>query len=95
MQELWEEYNLAQLIEGAGSEPHLSMVYHIQYYGEYKLQAADVLGREYDQFANHPRYMLRPELLETIKVTIMELQTMLAVATGMIPHRLQWFQVDP
>ncbi|KAK0214719.1 hypothetical protein EDD85DRAFT_798815 [Armillaria nabsnona] len=42
MQELWDKYNLSQLIEGAGSEPHPSTAYHIQYYREYELQASDV-----------------------------------------------------
>lgn len=58
MQELWDKYNLAQHIKGVGIEPHPSMLYHIQYYGEYELQAADVLGREYNRFASHPHYML-------------------------------------
>ncbi len=38
---------------------------------------------------------LQPELLETIKITIIELQTTLVVATGMILHWLYWYQVDP
>ncbi|PBK58678.1 hypothetical protein ARMSODRAFT_983633 [Armillaria solidipes] len=95
MQELWEEYNASQHIEGTGTEPHPSTSYRVQYYGEYELQAIDVVGREYDRFTTRPQYTLRPELLETIKVTIMELQTTLAVAAGMIPHRIQWFHVDP
>ncbi len=47
MQELWDEYNLSQLIEGAGSEPHPSTAYHVQYYGEY------------DWFSKHPQYTER------------------------------------
>ncbi len=74
---------------------HLSTAYYVQYYGEYELQASDVLGREYDWFSKHPQYTLQPELLETIKITIIELQTRLVIATSMILHWLYWYQVDP
>ncbi|PBK86093.1 hypothetical protein ARMGADRAFT_1086849 [Armillaria gallica] len=76
-------------------EIHPFMYYHVQYYSEYELQAMDVLGQEYNKFTKDPQYTLWPKLLETIKITIMELQTMLAVAAGMISHHLQWFCVNP
>ncbi|PBK65439.1 hypothetical protein ARMSODRAFT_978247 [Armillaria solidipes] len=97
MDEIWEEYqNPSTSDQQTGDTVHnRSTKYRVQYYGEYELQATDVIAQEYECFTNRPSFTLQPQLLEAIQNTVNELQAALTVASTLIPLRSTWYRVDP
>ncbi|PBK66629.1 hypothetical protein ARMSODRAFT_977521 [Armillaria solidipes] len=90
MEELWDEYTLRPTVTnqqtGESSQAPLT-AWRVKYYGEYELQAEDIVSQEYDRFAGRPRYSLQPQLFETVQTTLNELQAALTVAATMVPGR--------
>ncbi|KAK0456972.1 hypothetical protein EV421DRAFT_1729481 [Armillaria borealis] len=98
IEELLKEYSkpLQTINRDTGEQTdYPSMAYHVQYYGEYKLQAEDVVSKEYNCFKTQPRHSLQAQMMEAIQATVNKLQATITVAAMMVTLRMTWFQIDP